>query len=231
MNGNVIMAIGGHVGDMELTAGGFLASKALQGSKIITVALTAGERGNPTHISVSDYRTQKILEANAFAEALNGEAVVLDYADGELPDNDEVAFQLCDIIRKYKPTMLITHWQNSMHKDHVATNKIVKEAQFYAGLKSIERELPGHYAEGPYYAENWEDIEGFVPYVYAEVSEAGYELWEKAIVKLWFAINSNSFKYKDYYSHLMHVRGIYSRKKYAQCFAIDEYKKYLIESI
>ncbi len=39
------MAIGGHIGDMELTAGGVLATASLKGDKIITVALTGGERG------------------------------------------------------------------------------------------------------------------------------------------------------------------------------------------
>lgn len=228
MNDNVIMAIGGHVGDMELTAGGFMASKALDGSKIITVALTAGERGNPIGVSVEDYRVQKIEEAKAFAEALGGKAVVLDYKDGELSERDEVAFELCDIIRFYKPTMLITHWKNSMHKDHIATNRIVKKAQFYAGLKSIDRELPGHYADGPYYAENWEDIEDFVPYIFGEVSEEGYRLWNTAVDNLWFAVNSTSFKYKEYYASLMKVRGIYARRKYAQCFEIDNYKKYTV---
>ncbi len=230
MNDSVIMAIGGHIGDMELTAGGFLATKALKGSKIIIVALTAGERGNPPDVTVEEYRKQKILEAKAFADAIGGETVVFDYADGELPEDDKVAFELCDVIRNYKPTMLITHWEKSMHKDHVATNKVVKKAQFYAGLKSIERSLPSHYADGPFYAENWEDIESFVPYVYAEVSEEGFALWEKAIDNLWFAVNSSSFKYKEYYSHLMRVRGIFARKIYAQCFEIDQYKKYKVEN-
>ena len=37
-NKKVIMAIGGHVGDMELTAGGVLATMALKGYKIVTAA-------------------------------------------------------------------------------------------------------------------------------------------------------------------------------------------------
>ena len=41
-----IIAIGGHVGDMELTTGCVLAHQAQKGDKIVTVALTAGERGN-----------------------------------------------------------------------------------------------------------------------------------------------------------------------------------------
>lgn len=221
-----IMAIGGHIGDMELTAGGVLATASLEGARIITVALTAGERGNPPHLTVSEYRKQKEEEANAFAKALGGEAVVFPYVDGELPENEEVAFALCDVIRKYKPDMLITHWKNSMHKDHMATHNIVKKAQFYAGLRSIERELPAHYADGPYYAENWEDAADFVPYVYAEVSTEGFALWEQAINHHWFALNSTSFKYKEYYSHLKRVRGLYARKEYAEAFEVDKYKKY-----
>lgn len=72
----VIMAIGGHIGDMELTAGGTLATMALEGHHIITVALTAGERGNPAHLTDQEYRVQKIEEATKFAKRLGGEAIV-----------------------------------------------------------------------------------------------------------------------------------------------------------
>ncbi|MFR7880484.1 MAG: hypothetical protein ACLU5J_02655 [Christensenellales bacterium] len=40
--GKTILAIGGHIGDMELTAGGLMATNALNGGKNITLALTAG---------------------------------------------------------------------------------------------------------------------------------------------------------------------------------------------
>ena len=49
----VIMAIGGHIGDAELTCGGVLATASLRGEKIVTVAMTGGERGNPPHMSGS----------------------------------------------------------------------------------------------------------------------------------------------------------------------------------
>ena len=117
----VIMAIGGHIGDMELTAGGTLATMALEGHHIITVALTAGERGNPAHLTDQEYRVQKIEEATKFAKRLGGEAIVFDYLDGELPNNEWVRYQLCDVIRHYKPDVLITHWSHSMHKDHANT--------------------------------------------------------------------------------------------------------------
>lgn len=227
-NKKIIMAIGGHVGDAELTSGGVLASMALQGHKIITVALTGGERGNPPHLTVQEYRKQKVQEAHDFAQMLGGEAIVFDYVDGDLPDNDEVRYKLCDIIRKYKPNVLLTHWKNSIHKDHILTHRIVKDAQFYSGLASVERELPAHFAGGPYYAENWEDATDFVPYIYVEVTEEGFELWQKAIQTHWFTVHSTSFAYMDYYSHLMVVRGHLARRKYAQAFAVDEEAKKIV---
>jgi LmbE family N-acetylglucosaminyl deacetylase len=215
-----IMAVGAHIGDMELTVGGILAKHALMEDRITTVALTAGEKGNPDFITVEDYRKQKIHEANEFTSMLKGQAIVLDYNDGELPDNDEVRFKLCDIIRREKPNILITHWKNSIHKDHRTTYNIVKDAQYYAGVKGFERDNPNHFAAGPYYAENWEDALDFKPYIYVDITE-GYELWKKAVSTMWFVTNSKSFKYLEYYDHLSRVRGTESRRKNAQCLAVD----------
>jgi LmbE family N-acetylglucosaminyl deacetylase len=219
------MAIGGHIGDMELTAGGLLATASLKGYKIVTVALTAGEKGNPPGMSAADYRVQKEREAADFARRLNGEAVVFPYADGELPTDDTVKFALCDEIRKYKPKFLITHWKNSMHKDHEAAYMITKDAQFYAGLPGFERELPPHYAGGPFYAENWEDPTGFTPYQYFEVTPEGFALWEDAINIHWFALNSKSFRYKDYYAALKKMRGCLNRMDYAEAYDIEGLSK------
>lgn len=226
-----IMAIGGHIGDMELTAGGLLATASLKGYKIVTVALTAGEKGNPPNMRVADYRVQKEQEAAAFAQRLNGEAVVFPYADGELPVDDTVKFMLCDTIRQYRPKFLITHWKNSLHKDHEATYHIVKDAQFYAGLPGFEREHPAHYAAGPYYAENWEDPEDFKPYTYFEVTPEGFALWDEAIHHHWFAINSPSFKYREYYAALKKTRGCLCRKAYAEAYNLEEQGKWVLGSL
>ena len=53
-----ILAIGAHIGDMELTAGGLLATCALQGGSITTLALTAGEKGAPKGADIAEYRSR-----------------------------------------------------------------------------------------------------------------------------------------------------------------------------
>lgn len=227
----VIMAIGGHVGDAELTTGGLLATLSLQGYRIVTVAMTGGEKGNPPSISVEEYRKQKEREAKEFAEFLGGEAIVFPYKDGELSDNDIVRFELCDLIRQYRPKAVLTHWKNSMHKDHELTHKIVKDAQFYAALPAFERELPPHFANGPYYAQNWEDSVGFTPYTYMEVTKEGFELWQNAIQTSWFALHSSSFHYAEYYAGIMRTNGLLIRKEYAEAFDIEEIQKRMIITV
>jgi LmbE family N-acetylglucosaminyl deacetylase len=211
-----ILAIGAHVGDMELTAGGVLATFAKRGDKIATLALTAGEKGAPDD-NIADYRVQKCNEAKDFAEMLGGTAQVLEYADGLLPYNEEVCMQVCDVIRAVKPDLIITHHSTSMHKDHMNCHRIVKDAWFYAATPGFVRKDPAHFAKIRF-AENWEDAIGYKPYVYQEVSKEGFELWQKAIQTHWFAIHSKSFPYYEYYSHLKRLRGIEARKAYAETF-------------
>ena len=225
-----IMAIGAHIGDMELTAGGVLASMSLEGHKIITVALTSGEKGNPKHLTIEDYRKQKQAEAKTFASMLGGISIVLPYDDGTLTNSDPIKFEVADLIRAYKPDILITHWKNSMHKDHETTHLIVNDAQFYVGLPGFVRKDLPHFAAGPYYTENWEDPTGFSPYVYVHVSDEGYKLWQKAIATHWFVTHSTSFKYMEYYEALMIVRGKEARTLYAQAFDLSPISKRIIKT-
>lgn len=215
-----ILAIGGHVGDMELTAGGVLASHSLKGDRIITLALTAGERGVPAGRDVADYRRQKVREAEEFAALLGGEAIVFETPDGELQNTEENRLAVCDVIREVKPNIIITHFKSSMHKDHNTTHLIVNDARYYAGLAPLQRERPAHFASRLYYAENWEDAVDYKPYVYVDFDQAAYDLWVEAVSKHWFVTGSKSFPYLDYYKHLARVRGIEARKLYAETFMI-----------
>lgn len=214
-----ILAIGAHVGDMELTVGGVLATCALRGGHVVTLALTAGEKGAPAGRDVAQYRLQKCAEARAFAKKLGGEAQVLDDPDGLLADDDEARFAVCDIIRAVKPDVILTHHASSMHKDHEACHRIVHDAWFYAATPGFERDGAAHFAR-LYFAENWEDAAGYRPYLYEEVSAEGFALWQEAVQTHWFVTGSASFPYYEYYSHLKRLRGIEARKEYAETFLV-----------
>lgn len=216
-----IMAIGAHAGDMELTCGGILTKYAMQGHKVTLLHLTAGEKGYPI-LSDTEYRAQKIKEANAFAKMIGANAMILDYKDGELNDDDATKFKVCDIIREQKPDVIITHWKNSIHKDHEATYRIVRDAVYYADIKSFERGFPPHSIQGLYFAENWEDPYDFKPYIYVDIT-LSYEKWLEAVKCYEFVVKSPYFRYLEYYSALSTLRGCECGKAHAEAFAIDPF--------
>ena len=225
-----IMAIGAHIGDAELTCGKTLAKHSILGDCVTTVAVTAGERGAPPgsdSAKIEEFRKQNIASAEEFAAALGGKFINVGYPDGEAPDDKELRLKLCDIIRAEKPDAVLTHWIHSMHVDHETTSKAVNDAIYFAGLMGLERDNPPHGASGPYYAENWEDSHGFVPYIYVDVTE-GYDLWEGAVKKLWLTLNSPWFKYLEYYDALSRSRGALAHKKRAECYAVSPHNMKLV---
>lgn len=224
-----ILAIGAHVGDMELTAGGLLATCALQGGTITTLALTAGEKGAPKGRDLADYRAQKVREAEEFATLLGGTAQVLDCPDGLLADDEETRFRVAAVIRAVRPELIVTHFQNSMHKDHAACHRVVHDAWFYAATPGFD--LPGapHFAR-LLFAENWEDAAGYRPYLYREVSAEGFALWQRAVQTHRF-VTESSFPYYEYYSHLKRLRGIEARKTYAETFAVLPEEQRVIDAL
>lgn len=222
-----IMAVGAHTGDAQLTGGLLLARHAQQGDRIITLDLTAGERGAPKGVSMAEFREQNVASAKAFAKMLGGKSIVLDTPDGELEHSQELAFRIADIMREYEVSCVIGHWKNSMHKDHIAASKLTSDAIFYASLGAMERPLPPAPIRRILYAENWEDSEGFTPYVYFDVSDA-FPLWKEAVRKLYLTEHSRDFKYLQYYEGLARMRGALIKKEYGTAFAIDEYAKRVV---
>jgi len=228
------MAIGAHIGDAELTCGKTLATHSLRGDMISTVAMTAGERGAPHDMIQSEFSANNIKAAETFAKALGGRFFCMYYPDGEVPDNEEARHRICELIRIHKPDVVLTHWANSLHKDHIVTHRIVNDGVFYAGLRGFScvgpynEDLQPHRVRGPYYAENWEDAAGFEPYVFVNVSE-GYDLWHEHVQGLWLTNNSPWFKYLEYYDALSKSRGLLIKKERAECFNVLPHHKRIVQ--
>lgn len=202
-----VVAVGGHIGDMELTAGPVLAKVALESGRAIIIDATYGERGHPT-LTPSDYREQKVHEARFFAETIGAELVLLDYSDGFLPDSEEVAEQVADVIRRARPDVLVTHWVRSMHRDHVRAAAAATRGAFLASIPIEEIDTPRFSVPTTLHVENWEDMDGFEPDVFYTIPDEAYQLWRTGIQEHAFARGETyGFRYIDYYSALMQVKG------------------------
>lgn len=215
-----IMAIGAHAADMEITAGAVFLLHTQVGHRVTLVHLTLGGRGYPA-ISEQAYTEQKRAEAELAAQRLGADLVILPYVDGDLPVSDEAKLRVADLIRARRPTHIITHWQNSIHKDHRAAFQIVREAMFYAALPSIVRENPAWEAMGPYLAENWEDVPGYTPQIYFDISLV-YDRWIEATKSYQlFRGGVSGFDYIRYYEALTALHGAEAGFRAAQTLSLD----------
>lgn len=224
-NARIILAIGAHAGDMELTTGALLAKQSRRGDRVVILHLTAGERGNPK-LAPEAYGEQKRREAAEAAKALGAEPMFGPYRDGELPNDEEARRYVARVIRQVRPTHVFTHARNSMHKDHSTTHAIVNDAVLLASLEGIALEAPvWRGVRGVWFAENWEDAEDFSPYLYVDVSDGG-EAWREAVTKYEFVRGGiSTFAYLDYYTALQSLRGAEVRKKRAVAFDVSPYSK------
>jgi len=220
-----ILAVGAHAGDMEVSCGAVLRKHARAGDTVTLLHLTLGEGGNPA-VSPAKYGEQKRREATAVAAAIGGDVMFGPYCDGELPDTNETRRYVAEVIRKVRPTHIITHWRSSIHPDHATTHRVVMDAVLLASLEAVVTEHPRHRGvQAIYFAENWEDPEGFTPYVFVDVTDE-LESWRKWIVTYEFIRGGISmFRYLDYYSALATVRGAVVGKKFAVAFDVDQLEK------
>jgi LmbE family N-acetylglucosaminyl deacetylase len=223
-----VLAIGGHAADMEFTAGALVAKYTRAGARAVLLHLTAGEMGHP-RLSGQEYARQKYEEAHNAAQVLGAEARFLPYADASLPCNDEVAYQIADVIREVRPQVVLTHWRGSFHSDHVNTHHNTMRALFLAALPAIERTHPPHAPGTLLYPENWEDMEDFDPNLYVDIDDV-YDQWLEAANQYeLFRGGISSFRYRDYYQALAIMRGCLSG--YARAVALMRPKGALVSRV
>ncbi len=124
-----VLAVGSHPDDVELGCGGTLALLASQGRKVGIVHLTRGEsgtRGTPE---------QRKKEAERAAEALGAaEMTFLDCGDGALRAGTAEEDALIEILRRFRPDLVLGPTPRDRHPDHGRAHELVAAACFYAGL-------------------------------------------------------------------------------------------------
>lgn len=133
-----ILAIGAHPDDIELSCAGVLAKEAARGKKIGILDLTRGElgtRGTP------EIRDQEAADA---AKILGIELREnLCFADGFFINDQEHQLKVIEIIRKYKPEIVLCNAIKDRHPDHAKGSELASVSCFLSGLRKVETSLDG----------------------------------------------------------------------------------------
>ncbi len=201
-----IMVVGGHAADAEIMGGAAVLKHVDAGWRAVLVHMTPGEKGHPK-LSSQEYLAIKEQEAKTAAERLGADYVMMPYPDGELPVDEEAQMRLADVIREHRPTVILTHWKGSFHRDHNNTHANVLASLFFAGLRTFERAHPAHRVEKVYFAENWEDMEGFNAELYLDTTDVFDRYIEAIHAYSLFRGEVVPFRYEQWYRGASQMRG------------------------
>jgi bacillithiol biosynthesis deacetylase BshB1 len=124
-----LLAIGPHPDDVELGCGATLALAASQGLRVGILHLTRGERGT------RGTSEQRLAEAEKAAAALGAvELAFLDCGDGALRHGEAEEDALIEVLRTWRPELVLGPPRHDRHPDHERGNRLVAAASFYSGL-------------------------------------------------------------------------------------------------
>ena len=130
-----ILAIGAHPDDVELGCSGTIAKEIANNKKVGILDLTKGELGTRGSAEIREKEANdaaKILNV-AFRENLN-------FKDGFFKNDEEHQLKLIQVIRKYRPDIILCNAIDDRHIDHPRGAKLVIDSCFLSGLKKIVTE-------------------------------------------------------------------------------------------
>src|SRR5688500_15168127 len=102
-----LLAVMAHPDDAEIWAGGTIAKHAGRGDEVSILYTAAHE---------DSLRGQ---EAQHGAAILGAKVSFVGLMDGQVRDTPEACAQVREILQDFAPDVLITHWNDDVHPDHV----------------------------------------------------------------------------------------------------------------
>ncbi len=133
-----ILAFGAHPDDVELGCSGTIAKEISFGKKIGIIDLTRGELGTRGSVEIRNAESAKASEILGITVREN-----LDMRDGFFINDELHQIKIIEMIRKYKPEIVLCNAVRDRHIDHGKGSKLVSDACFLSGLRRIETATDG----------------------------------------------------------------------------------------
>lgn len=137
-----ILAFGVHPDDVELGCSGTILASVTEGKKVGIVDLTQGELGTRGSAEI------RMVEAANAAKVLHVSVREnLMMADGFFQNDEKHQRQIIEVIRKYRPEIILCNALEDRHPDHGRSAQLVEDAAFLSGLRKVETIVDGKVQE------------------------------------------------------------------------------------
>ncbi len=127
-----ILAIGAHPDDIELCCSGTLAAAVDGGASVGILDLTEGELGTRGTTKTRTAEAKKAASILGVHTRIN-----LRLRDGDIRVDRASMLKVVQVLRKYRPEIILIPYRLERHPDHMHAHQLCKEASFYSGLRKI----------------------------------------------------------------------------------------------
>ena len=162
-----ILAFGAHPDDVEMGCGGTIAKSTASGKTVGIIDLTRGELGTNGTPELRD------KEANSASKIIGAKfRINLGFQDGFIFNNKECQIRIVEIIRHYKPDIILSNTQIDRHSDHGKASDLIYDASFISGLSKLETSFDGN-SQDPWRPKinlNYQQWNDFKPDVLIDIS-------------------------------------------------------------
>jgi bacillithiol biosynthesis deacetylase BshB1 len=148
------MAFGAHPDDIELYCGGTLIKLVDAGHSVVLVDMVRGElstRGTVETRQEEAARAAQIIGATAREN--------LGLEDGNVHLSDRAKRKVVEVIRTYRPHMVLIPHGQDRHPDHVHTSELVYDGTYLAGLQRYETDHAHYRPAKVVYYMGWYEFE------------------------------------------------------------------------
>ena len=224
-----ILAFGAHPDDVELGCGGTIAKEIHMGKKVGIIDLTRGELGTRGSAEIRDNEAAKAAKILGVAVREN-----LRMRDGFFKNDEDHQRQIIEMIRKYRPEIVLCNAIDDRHIDHGKGSSLVSDACFLSGLRKIETTYGNQVQEAwrpkvVYHYIQWKNIE---PDFVVDIS--GFELKRVEAIKAYdsqfFNPDTNepetpiaTKNFLDSINHRAQDMGRLIGTDYAEGFTVERY--------
>lgn len=164
-----VLAVVAHPDDAELLCAGTLARAKADGAAIGIAVLCCGDKGQSS-TPMKNLAVTRRAEMRAAAKLLGAALFFGGFRDGDLVDEPAQRSCVIEIMRRFRPTLVLAHAAEDYHPDHRATSALAESASWFCASR-------GHKTRSPALAEPpalwWMDtiqMHAFMPEFFVDVS-------------------------------------------------------------
>jgi N-acetylglucosamine malate deacetylase 1 len=164
-----VLAVVAHPDDAELLCAGTLARARADGAAIGVCVCCRGNNGQPPK-PIPNLAAIRSREMAAAARLLGAELYAMGISDAGLSDVPPIRQKVIEVLRRFRPTLILAHAPGDYHPDHRAAAALAEAASWFCasgGYKTRSASLPTQPALW------WMDtlnMSGFEPEFFVDVS-------------------------------------------------------------